>query len=532
MGTQTDRIVPLHVGRAADLEGRDRWLYRALEMLPGFLSWGTLIGVVLLSIYAPVIAAYFIIAFSFYWLLKTVYLSLHLRHNWRRLQYNMKVDWNERLSHLKHEHLWHLVILPFYKEPRETIQASLDALVGADGDKSKLIVVLAAEERAGAAAADMAHELADEYRDHFGHLAVTVHPKDVPGEMPGKGSNIAYAAEAVRTSILDANNIPYADVIVSAFDIDTVVYPQYFTCLSWNFLTTDDPYHASFQPVPLYNNNIWDAPMLARVVSVSSTFWQMIQQERPEKQATFSSHAVSFKALHDGGYWQRNMVNEDSRIFWNLFFANDGNYRVVSLAYPVSMDANFSPSLFKTLGNIYRQHRRWTYGVENVPYIIYQSIKRRAVPLGKRIRASLVQVEGFWSLATHPLILFLLGWLPLLLGSREFHVTVLSYNLPTVARSVLTLAMFGLVVSAIISLSLLPPRPAHRGRHTFVFLVVQWLLIPATMIIFSAIPGLEAQTRLLFGRYLGFWVTPKSAGIRRESSDGAVSPLPVASRAR
>ena len=315
--------------------------------------------------------------------------------------------------------------------------------------------------------------------------------------------------EEARRKILDTHNIPYEDVIVSAFDIDTVVYPQYFQCLSWHFLTTENPHNASFQPVPLYNNNIWDAPSFSRVAATSGTFWQMIQQERPEKLTTFSSHAISFKALHEVGYWQRNMVSEDSRIFWNLLFAHNGNYRVIPLSYPVSMDANLAPTVWQTFKNVYKQNRRWTYGVENIPYILYHSIKNKHFPLVKKIRLAWVQMEGSWSLATHPIVLFSLGWLPLLVGGREFSTTILSYNLPIVARTFLTLAMAGLVVSAIISTALLPKRPARYGKTKYIGMILQWILVPVTMIIFSAIPGLDAQTRLMFGKYMGFWITPK-----------------------
>ncbi|MEX0652079.1 MAG: glycosyltransferase family 2 protein [Candidatus Paceibacterota bacterium] len=498
-----------HVGRASDLTGRDRVLYRLFEILPGLLSWVTLIGVVTLSFLAPAIAAYLIIGFSLFWLLKTIYLSVHVRHNWRRLRHNLSVDWSERIVNLKHDHLWHLVLLPYYTEDYTTVQNTVQKLSETRGDKKKIIIVLAPEARAGASARDIAERVSEEFKNVFGHTLVAVHPKDLPGEMAGKGSNISYAAEEARVRILDPEHIAYEDVVVSAFDIDTIVYPDYFQCLTWYFITTEDPHHTSFQPVPLYNNNIWDAPAFSRVAATSGTFWQMIQQERPEKLATFSSHAVSFKALHEVNYWQRNMVSEDSRIFWNLLFANKGNYQVVPISYPVSMDANLAKNSWNTFKNIYKQYRRWGYGVENVPYILYTALKSKEFPFWKKVRLSWVQIEGFWSLTTHPLVLFSLGWLPLLVGGREFSTTILSYNLPIVARTFLTLSMFGLVISAIISTTLLPKRPAHHSKFRYITMVLQWILVPVTMIVFSAIPGLDAQTRLMFGKYMGFWNTPK-----------------------
>jgi hypothetical protein len=497
------------VGRASDLTGTDRVLYRVLEILPGFLAWGTILGTVLASFFVPVWAAYFIIAFDLFWLLKNVYLSLHLRHNWKRIQHNLSVNWKEKLSRMKYDHILHMVILPYYTESMEVVEQSIEALTSTHYDHKKMIVVLASEASAGDGAHEIALTLQQKYGHIFGHFLITRHPKGTPGEMPGKGSNISYAAEEARVKVLDVNHITYDKVLVSAFDVDTVAYPDYFLCLTWYFLTTTDPHKVSFQPVPFYNNNIWQAPALSRVVAASSTFWQMIQQERPEKLATFSSHSVLFQSLYEIGYWQKNMVSEDSRIFWNLFLARDGDYSVVPISYPVSMDANLAPSFFQTTKNIYKQHRRWSWGTENIPYILLGFIKNKKVPFGKKIRMAFVQIEGFWSLSTNPIMIFLLGWLPVVLGGDRFNISVLSYNLPFLTRNLMIVSMLGLILTAIIFFSFLPPEPKEKNRLSKVYMALQWVLIPFTIVVFGAVPGLDAQTRLMFGKYLGFWVTPK-----------------------
>lgn len=478
-------------------------------MLPGVLAWGTILGTIIASFFIPVWAAYFIIAFDLFWLLKNAYLSIHLRHNWKRIKHNLSLDWKTMLSHMKHEHVHHLVILPFFKESLTVVEESVEALSKVDYEHKKMLVVLACEESAGEDAFAIAQKVESKYARVFGHFLVTKHPKGIDGEMPGKGSNISYAAERARVEILDKYSLPYDNVLVSAFDIDTVAYRDYFLCLTWHFLSVPDPYKVSFQPVPFYNNNIWHVPALSRVVAASSTFWQMIQQERPEKLATFSSHSVPFRSLYEIGYWQKNMVSEDSRIFWNLFLARNGDYSVIPISYPVSMDANLAPSFLETVKNIYKQHRRWSWGSENIPYILFGFIKNKSIPLRRKLKIAFVQVEGFWSLSTNPIMIFFLGWLPVMLGGDRFNVSVLSYNLPYLTRNLMILSMLGLILTAIIFFSFLPPAPQGKKRISKIYMALQWILIPFTILIFGAIPGLDAQTRLLFGKYLGFWVTPK-----------------------
>lgn len=501
-----------HVAHATDLKGKDRVIYRLLEILPGFLAWSTLILVVVFSAIIPTYVAIFIIIFDLYWLFKTIYLSVHQYYNWRRMKHNIKVDWKERLDNLKHENIWHMVLLPYYKEGQEVVEGTIKSLLNSDYDKSKLMIILATEERAGEEAQKIAHDMQVKYGKKFGHFLITIHPKDVPGEIKGKGPNITYAAEEARVKLLDPNNIAYDEVLVSAFDIDTVIWPKYFSCLTWYFLTTEDGVNKSYQPVPLYNNNIWQAPAISRVAAVTSTFWQMIQQERPEKLATFSSHSLVFQSLYEVGYWQKNMISDDSRIFWNLYLAKDGNYEVVPLSYPVSMDANLTPKTWTTLKNIYRQHQRWMWGVENIPYMLFGFIKNKNIKFKDKWNKSFTQLTGFWSLATNPIMILVLGWLPIILGGDKFRDTLLSYNLPVVTRIILTLALLGIVLAAIISATLLPAMPVgytkRKRRWTVQFL--QWIFVPFTIIIFGSIPGLHSQTKLMTGRYMGeFWVTPK-----------------------
>jgi len=515
----------LKIGKAAELAGRERIIYRLFEILPGFLSWATLALLTVLSPVKPVWVAYFIIAFDVYWLLLVIYLGIHLVTSYRRLRVNTRIDWQKKClelewpsrdpatnpRQLKVDDILHLIIMPTYQESLNVIRTAFLSLVNDGYPTEKMIVVLAMEERAGLEAAkERAAAIEQEFAGRFRNLLVTFHPSNIDGELKGKGANQAWAAREVKEKIIDHEKIDYDCLLISVFDIDTIVESSYFYCLTYKFLTVENPYRASYQPVPVYHNNIWQAPFFARVAASSNTFWQMMQQIRQEKLATYSSHSMTWRALVDIGFWSVNMVSEDSRIFWHCFCYYNGDYRVEPLYFPVSMDVCMDKTLKDTAKNLYKQQRRWGYGVENLPYLLFNAMKRwREFPKSKMIGRILVQLYGFHSWATNALIIGVIGWLPMLLGGDSFNSTVLSSNLPYVTRNLMTIAMGGMVLSAVISTMILPKRPVGFGFFKNVTMVLQWLILPLSIVIFGAIPGLEAQTRLMFGKYMGFFVTPK-----------------------
>ncbi len=487
---------------------------RIFEMLPGVLAWSTILLMFLLSWLVPVWVAIFIILFDIYWLLKTVFLSFHLRATFKKMRENLKINWLEKLKSIVNgqwSNVYHLIILPMHKEPYEVVKETFGSLIKANYPKDKFIVVLATEECVGEPAQIVAKKIQEEFGDKFFKFLTTVHPSNLPGEIPGKGSNQTWAAKEVKKFVIDPLKIPYENILVSVFDVDTQVLPEYFGILTYNFFTCEQPERSSFQPIPFFTNNIFQAPSLARIIAFSSTFWHMIQQSRPERQTTFSSHSMPFKAVVDIGFWNTDIVSEDSRIFWQCYIHYNGDWRVVPLFYPVSMDANVAPAFWQTMANQYKQQRRWGWGCENIPYFLSGFGKNKKIPLRKKWYWSFVVMESFHSWATNALMIFALGWLPIILGGPDFNFTMLSYNLPQITRTVMTLAMFGIATAVVLSIVLLPPKPNWFKLWHYFLYSVQWLLIPLTLIIFGAIPGLESQTRLMLGGKfrLGFWVTPK-----------------------
>jgi cellulose synthase/poly-beta-1,6-N-acetylglucosamine synthase-like glycosyltransferase len=490
---------------------RNKKRRRYLEIFPGALSWTIIIFLVLLAIYKPVSCAILIIIFDFYWIIRTAYLTTLLILAHRKLHSQKDRDWLaycNRLSPKKDwQKLYHLVIFPVYNEGLEILRSSLEALRQCHYPKDKIIVVMAFEQRSKYARENSDILEAEFKTQFFGYLS-TLHPDNLPGEARTKGANATWAAKQAK-NFLDNKGIFYEDVIASCFDADTCIDKEYFGCLTYHFLTTRKPHQASYQPIPVYNNNIWYAPSFARIVEISASFCQMIESMRLEKFVTFSSHSMSFKTLVEIGYWPLDMISDDSVVYWKAFLFYKGDYRVIPLYITVSMDAAYSDSLFKTIVVQYKQKRRWAWGVENFPFVVSRFLIDRDMPLMIKIRRSFNLLESHITWAIWAVIIVVIAPLPILLGGAFFEQMSIGYNLPKITGLLLNFTFITSVIWILLSRIIMPPRPKDVRWIKNLVMILEWITVPFIIFILGSTPALDAQTRLMLARYMEFYPTEK-----------------------
>lgn len=546
---------------------RERFAQRVLEMVPGTLSWATLLGMLALSFLQPVVASVFIITFDIYWIYRTVFVSYYSLKGHFTLREGKKINWWERCQNIEqpvvyaemirdrirryreaiaetpifqfrdhlvlrkwiwqteaqlrevealipiqHEILdWrkiiHVVLLPTAGESAEIIEPAIQSLLDVNFPKEQMIVVLATEERENPETRlPKVEYLTKKFAGQFKDFIVTTHIVEA-GEMKCKASNAAFAARYLM-GYFDERNIDYQRVLFSNFDCDTVAHPEYFAALTYAFITDPKRLQRAYQPIPVYHNNLWDTNAFVRLAVTGSSFWHLYQSTRREM-VTFSSHSESFDTLVKVGFWPLNMISEDSVIYWKCLSYFDGDYEVKPIHLPVSLDAVLANTYTKTIQNQYKQLRRWAYGIENWPVTMRAIWPNPRVPFRTKLRVSFEMLEGHHSWATTSFILAFLGWLPLVLGGEAFREGLLAHNLPLVTQTLMTLAMMGMMVSVPLSMVSLPPKPKRYHWTRYSLMLLQWILAPLVAFL-SALPALDSQTRLLFGQYFGeFWVTEK-----------------------
>ncbi len=484
--------------------------YRLYEILPGLTIWLTIIVSVVLSFTRPLWMIYFILIFDIYWVLRVIYFSFYLFLSWKRFREAVKISWFENLTaEFPHwEKRKNVVFLPMYNEDWEVLESTLNSFLNSSYPANKIYLVISGEERKLGHWQKIQKRVLENYSEKFADLLFYTHLDNLPDEIPGKGSNI-HSAEMEFKKYADGRGWDYTDIIASIFDIDTIVHPQYFAHLTYLYCKHPRPERSSFQPLTLYNNNLWQSPAVLRIMAFGTSFWMLFSLGRLDNLITFSSHSMSFKAIMDCGGHSKDIVSEDSRIFYQCWLRYNGDYEVTPLYIPVSMDTARDDSWWRSLKNLYFQQRRWAWGTEHIPYLLWQFRLNKNISWTKKLSALFHEWEGKWSWAVVAILITVIGRLPLWVAGNEVRQSALFFNAPNILEALMTLAMLGLLVSAIMSMLILPRRPGNQPRHRYLFMILQWPLLPVSLIFFSALPCLDAVTRLMLGKYLGFNVSVK-----------------------
>ena len=138
-----------------------------------------------------------------------------------------------------------------------------------------------------------------------------------------------------------------------------------------------------------------------------------------------------------------------------------------------------------TLKNVYKQQKRWAYGAGEIPFFLFSSLKTKTISIFKKISMVFDLIEGHLTWATSPVLIFLLGWLPLFLGGKDFTSTLIAHNLPRITSTIMTIAMLGLIGSIYISMLLIPTPRKKQPKIRYLWMILEWALIPFVMIFFS-----------------------------------------------
>lgn len=516
-------------------EDRD-WRYRAFEILPGALTWLILALPFILASISIKLAAYFVIAYLLLWFVRAIGIDVRSIQGWRTMNQHRRLEWKklnadleilqpryknapkwharnidrirERMLHtrIKPSEVYHVVIIAFWNESRDVVEPTVQSVLNSEYDPKKIILILAYEQRGGPEIEATAKGLVKDYGHHFYHAESIMHPWPMYGEVIGKGGNVTFAGRRLE-KFLKEKKIDPLHVLVTTLDSDNRPDKKYLAALTYTYCSTEDPKRVSYQPVTMYTNNIWDAPAPMRVVAAGNSFWNMILSLRPHILRNFSAHAQPMAALIDTDYWSVRTIVEDGHQYWRSYFRFDSKYEVYPVFVPIYQDAVLTEKYSKTLKAQFVQVQRWAWGASDIAYVAYTGFfKKNNIPKYKILSKFFRLLEGHLSWSTSPLILLLAALVPFIFHPQSY----LANQLPQVAKTLQTIAMLGIFISILLTMRMLPPKPARYKRRRSLWMLLQWVYLIPTTIIYSSFAAIYSQTRLMFGWYLGFIVTEKA----------------------
>lgn len=479
---------------------------RALEILPGVVSWTLILFPIWGSYLIPSVLAYFILFFDIYWFYKSFSLAILAFIATNKIRDAEKDDWLAKAKEQKHfDKMAHVIVIPNYKERYEKLRKTLMVLTEQTLPCKKIFVVLAMEERE-TDGKEKANKLINEFKSIFGDIFATYHP-DVPGEVKGKSSNEAYGGQGAYARLVKTKKIDLNYATISSVDADSLFDPQYFAYLSYKFLTDPKPYNKFWQSANVTYSNFWEVPAPVRVITFFGSLWRTALLVLGDRLISNSTYSLSFKMLVEIGFWDTDVIPEDYRIFFKAFYKLQGNVWVDPIFLKTSLDAPQSTSYWKSIKNKYDQDRRWSWGVSDDPLFIQWWMTVPGVPfLRKTLMLYHVLLEHFLWPVNWVIITVAANVIPFV--NPNFSRTTLGYELPKLAGIILTSCLFSTLMMIVIDFRNRPNSEAASKVKQFLF-PLEFVLLPVVGFFLSTLPAIISHTQLMLGKRIEYKVTEK-----------------------
>jgi hypothetical protein len=481
---------------------------RFLEILPGFISWNIISFLFWGGFFLPNLVAYFILLFDVFWVYKGLSLTVSTLVAHFQIQASQRLDWMQEVKGFGDwRKVRHIVVILVANEPLEVPLKTVEALSHQTLPLKQIAVVLAADTWSKTAE-NYSQEIKKKYEKKFGAFLVTNHPNNIPGEIKGKSSNEAWAAKRAKEILIDEQGWDMRYTTITSNDADAILDHQYFAHLTFKFLDDPHRYEKFWQPAVVFYNNIWRVPMLNRVGNALSNIWQTSILARKDRLVNFSNYTASLQMIDAIGYWDTDVIPEDYRIFFKAFFTLKGKVEVEPIFLPSSADAAESTGMWKTFYNDYEQKKRWAWGVSDLPLFIKMYIADAKTSfVNKTIRL-------FRVIEDH--LLWPVNWFVITAGvaivnlvNPTFSRTALGFALPKISSSILSVTVVFMIILIAVELRQRPPRPQDQPKWKTWTAPFEFILMPIVGFFFGALPGLDAHTRLMLGKYLEYRVTEK-----------------------
>ncbi|KAI1760979.1 glycosyl transferase family group 2-domain-containing protein [Hypoxylon sp. FL1150] len=230
----------------------------------------------------------------------------------------------------------HAIVIPNYKEEVDSLRETLDVLASHSQARYCYDIYLAMEQREHNVELK-AMNLIQEFVKKFRSIDFTLHPSDIPGESPGKGSNVAWAARKLseRYSLTQRK-----DVVITGIDADSHLSSNYFTLLTNMHVSNPDTRSTTMYAAPIiFDRNAHAVPALVRVADV---MWASAGLSGLYRGSTISPptsvYSVPLELADRVGGWDCDpeAIGEDLHMFLKCFFALNGHLTVRTIMSPVS----------------------------------------------------------------------------------------------------------------------------------------------------------------------------------------------------